>query len=413
MADSDGTLTPANWRYPPLQIKASAINYPHFPGLQVCFLTRQRFENALTKYVTTRIEDSRVVLQRLPRQDEVDAWTELGSTTLYGKRLGWPLGILGGAALSYRNAKNSHWYDVYVGEGKGQPEAEGSPVIRVLSRLNRMAQGFGEYLRTDPSAARGTLAVSLGRLFFWGVGATVILQSMMSYKEIVTTTTDPRLKDFCESFKRHYKDVGNQRMKEEVAIARRRAAGQLPQPEERADEASPVADETAHGSWGSASQQDQVREPPSGSSDTQSAGWGPSSARKAEYAKRDSDANKDDDASVPRDSGKTFLDDDDDASPVASEYRTAPASGPVSRSTFKTGAWDRIRADNGTRTTNPQYSISSNDAYIKPSPFSSRAADGSDSSSEREKAREEFDRLLEAERNISTEPNERKGWERW
>ncbi|PLN86897.1 hypothetical protein BDW42DRAFT_855 [Aspergillus taichungensis] len=397
-------LTPPNWRYTPLQIKGSAIEYPHFPGLQLCFLTRGRFENALTKYVTTRIEDSRVVLQRLPRQDEVDAWTELGSAVVYGKRLGWPLGIIGGAGMSYRNAKNSDWYGIYVSEGKGP--AENSAVTRVLSHLNRMAQGFGEFLRTDPSAARGVLAVSLGRLFFWGVGATILMQSMMNYKEIVTTTTDPRLKDFCESFKKHYKDVGNQKMKEEVAIARRRAAGQLPQPSE-ADEASPVADETARGSWESASQ-DHAREPASGPSDVPSVGWGPGpSIRKA------ADANRDDEASGPRDSGKTFLDDDDDASPVASEYRTAPASGPVSRSTFKTGAWDRIRADNGTRTTNPQYSISSKDAYIKPSPSSSKAADGNDSLSEREKAREEFDRLLEAERNVSTEPNERKGWERW
>ncbi|PKY00068.1 hypothetical protein P168DRAFT_293699 [Aspergillus campestris IBT 28561] len=407
MADSHGTLTPPNWRYPPLQIRTSSVNYPHFPGLQVCFLTRGRFEAALTTYVTTRIEDSRVVLQRLPRQDEVDAWTELGSMAVYGKRLGWPLGIIGGAISSYRSAKKTDWYGLYVRDSKGPADtfAEG------LSNVNRMAQGFGEYWRTEPSAAGRTLAVSLGRLFFWGVGATIFLQSVMNYKEIVMTTTDPRLKDFCESFKKHYKDVGNQKMKQEVAIARRRAAGQLPQPSE-GDEASPVADETAHGSW-EASSQDHARETSSGSSDSQSARWG-SYAKKVEDAKRDADANKDDEPSAPRDSGKTFLDDDDDASPVAAEYRGPPASGPVSRGTFKTGAWDRIRSDNGTRTTNPQYSTSANDAYIKPSPYSRKAgADGNDSVSEREKAREEFDRLLEAERNISTEPNERKGWERW
>ncbi|PLB35914.1 putative endo-1,3(4)-beta-glucanase [Aspergillus candidus] len=410
MADSNGTLTPTNWRYSPLQIRASSVIYPHFPGLQVCFLTRGRFEDALTTYVTTRIEDSRVVLQRLPRQDEVDAWTELGSTAIYGKRVGWPLGVIGGAVVSYKTAKNADWYEPYVRDSKGPPES--SPVSRVLSHLNRMAQGFGEYWRAEPFSAGRSLGLSTIRLMFWGFGATLVLQSLMNYKEIVTTTTDPRLKDFCESFKKHYKDVGNQKMKQEVAMARRRAAGQLPQPSE-GDEASPVADETAHGSWESSSRDHHARETSSGSSDAQTAGWG-SSAKKAEYAKRDADTSRDDEVSAPRDSGKTFLDDDDDASPVAAEYRGAPASGPVSRSTFKTGAWDRIRADNGTRTTNPQYSTSPTDAYIKPSPYSRKAgADGNGSLSEREKAREEFDRLLEAERNISTEPNERKGWERW
>jgi hypothetical protein len=108
----------------------------------------------------------------------------------------------------------------------------------------------------------------------------------------------------------------------------------------------------------------------------------------------------------PEQSSGTDFFDDDDASPTAAEYRNVGIDGSSNGS-----AWDRIRSQNaGRRPQPPQQSPNSYSAFAE-----NNGADQDQSwsapRSEKDQAQAEFDRMIEAERNVGNEgSSRRRGW---
>lgn len=118
--------------------------------------------------------------------------------------------------------------------------------------------------------------------------------------------------------------------------------------------------------------------------------------------------------SVDQNKGTDFFE-SDDASPVAAEYRSGGDS--------QGSAWDRIRQQAGqdsrlgsawTRSVNERQQREQDSG--PGSAWSGVSSTPDSERRQREQAQAEFDRLLEAERNMAagdSEGREKKGWGRW
>lgn len=402
----DPSAPPKTFSIPPLlepgvQFNPNLIYRPDPITLLTFMGTKQWHRRVLA--TTTRIaEVSSIDVNRPLTQPELDFYLENTSRTLYQARTGAPLGILAGGINASIWLKRNHALDAYA------------PTNPELSMGKRYLEGVKNMYKLDPTGFRVAAAAVLSRIGLWTFGIWVISNVYALTNGVGRIATDPRVKEIFEERRgQDPKEVRERHRNAQMVkthLGRQQQQGELPTAQEGSAEGS------AEGSWYE------------GPSDQPAPAPRTSSPRMDDYypppAKNQS-------------KGGDFF--DDDASPIASDYRDAAPQG---------SAWDRIRQQNQVRystTPQPETSRTQRTPYEGSQPPSedqdstsqgstwdrlrsqgtpqsqpqgSRAQPGvsdwnTDSRQDKERAQADFDRMLDAERNRGSDSDpgtKRKGW---
>jgi hypothetical protein len=228
-----------------------------------------------------------------------------------------------------------------------------------------------------------------------------------TYKFTVALSSDPRLGEFREAIKRYaearkqklegYKEKAKQRREGIDTVRHASATASAEGPGEE----SYTKGESVGGTYGQAEERGQSDAPPYQTYQTPS--------REYELPR-----------SFTADSSSGSSDFFDDASPTAPEYQTSVTS--TSKPSSNENAWDRIRRENASRAS---ISAASNSNWGRQrtttSEYSSYESEQQNGQRERESAQRDFDRMLDAERQVSHQDaggdessnSNKKGWRRW
>ncbi|RHZ58422.1 hypothetical protein CDV55_103741 [Aspergillus turcosus] len=381
----------------PLVLKTERLSRPDFFTLYFGFFGQRNWLQKNVRHIHERIESCKVMINRLPTQDELDVFVEQGSKDIYHGRLGAPYsGVLGAAYVYWRLSNTREVRQLAPGLEAGKRPTPG----QVFGALKR-------YASIEPSNFRLLVVWAGVRWFGWVVTGWALTSVWSTFTEVRATMTDPRLKQFFAEMRANDPEEVRKRKIRRV-VERSKAAKEAA--ERRAQGLPPVEagmGQAAGGVYAESHEQDQGGAA-YGSLDPYSS----SSARESVPSTL-----QDKPASLPRrlygDSttesmrGATTVDENkatdffagDDASPVAAEYQSGGGS--------QGSAWDRIRQQAGSGSQRGQDS-GLGSAWNRPSmPDNERQ--------QREQSQAEFDRLLEAERNMGgdSQGGEKKGWGRW
>lgn len=386
------------------QIKPEAIVTPDLFTLYFGFAGQWNWQRTLVNTLTERVENARVLVQRPPTQDEMDAFVTHSSRSLYHGRIGAPLASGLAMARMYSQARKTDYYKAMV------PGAEEGK----LPSAKQLMQGVTRFAKADPTAFRSVAAASVFKLFFWTLTGATMSSIYAVYNDTVATMSDPRLVNFVKEVKQQKPEEVRKR-KVDAAQDRYRQNQQrmMSQPQESQQPSEMVADQASDGTTESHEQQDYSAmygsnaEPitPSRSYDRPTQTESTSSAW---YGGR-----------KEQDPVSDFF---DDASPTAPEYQTPRninTTPQPSQPAFQRGAWQRIRQQNSNGVSNPQgqeYYRGQSEGWNAQSQSNSSNGQDTERQREKEQARADFERMLDAERNMSSDNlgnGKNKGWGRW
>ncbi|KAL2011092.1 hypothetical protein VTN00DRAFT_3810 [Thermoascus crustaceus] len=392
-------------KYYPLQVKPELIVRPDIFTSALGFLGRRNWEKRFTEETASRIENVKVLIERYPTQEELDAFVQHSSRALYQARVGIPLGFAAGAVFTWKSATRK------------------SEELRTIGLHNPAV--LWEYIkvvaRADPPAFRQAVVATGAKLFGWTVLGATLSSVYATWNFAANSLTDSRLDRFRQ-------DVRNQKP-EDIQKRRLQSVSERYQQVRRAREQeqqagglakSPVTTISQDTYGGVAADTYDVSQP---KDQTRTFTDRPSTkelpldrTRIATEAQRRT--------TTPSDSSSGYDFFDDDASPIASEYRTDTTTSQQQqqrqRQSFGGSAWERIRQQNinmgPTQQTRPQafrgprepqyqqqqdqyQSGTTNAADMS----ASYAKEERDKQREREQAQRDFDRMLENERRISAD----------
>lgn len=380
-------------RYKPELLERPLIYlpYPRING-------KTLWERSVMLQMQRRTQEILVILHRLPTQEELDAFVPIFSRVTNRERLGVPIGLTLGLAHTYYSYR--------------QQAPQGSSPSQTIRAVLSGAKNIGW----------GNLVAPLAwRVLSWSTLSLAFFYTYSKYKEALEVIAEPRLERFRhelrqmtpEELRRRKLEYANKLWQERQA--RRGTAGKGDEVSQSPfDQASPTSAEASPlypNSDRSPSTGPYSTQPSAtadyGNADVQRGRWQQPTGRTPQYGQRTG-------------SGSSAGSSDffDDASPTNPEYES-------SRSVSTTNAWERLRQSNTSSAnpiTKPTGSSLSSNAWDQ------RVRTDNDSSSysnedrlrqqEKEKAQQEFDRMLEAERRASMDsqpPMEDKkgGWRRW
>ncbi|KAL4894966.1 hypothetical protein BDV59DRAFT_191966 [Aspergillus ambiguus] len=169
-------------KYYPLRINPENIFQVDPITRTFCFFGHQRFHQKVEETVARRIENARVLIQRLPTQDELDAMVTHCSRSVAYERKGIWIGaiIYTGIALP-RWAGTERWR-TYV-------PSSGSIVQRLLA-------GFKAFNKAEPLVARQKTMLAVFKLMFSMIAGASASGVAGVYTETKNTISDPRLAQF-------------------------------------------------------------------------------------------------------------------------------------------------------------------------------------------------------------------------
>ncbi|KAB8077953.1 hypothetical protein BDV29DRAFT_32112 [Aspergillus leporis] len=367
-------------RYHSLTINRDLIASPDPFTLYFGFFGSWNYTHKVQSNILRRVENARVLIQRLPTQPELDAMVTHSSRSLYQERIGAPIGFFAGAAQLYVQARKSEQFTRYWPTPTGSSTEGGKGQMPSVGQILEAAKTFAA---AEPAVARRAVFVTGFKLLFWSVAGATMTSVWAVYNETKNTMADERLKQFLADLKRQKPEEVRQRQMESRG---RRAvgeqAGDVVVEADRGDYGSGYpGDGNGQSSDGSVAERRPVLEPVGGSGVEQSRG------------------------------GNFF--DDDDASPTAPEYRT---NRNLQASYQQGSAWERIRQQNASSGAVQSSRLDTSGQQSPQWDSWSSPSSESDKQREREQARAEFERLLDAERNVtqSSESDGRnKGWGKW
>ncbi|GAM34836.1 endo-1,3(4)-beta-glucanase [Talaromyces pinophilus] len=369
----------------PLKINREHLQRPNPFVLWVGFAGPWNWERTVMYRLSQQVETVKGLLRRDLSQTELDALTEHASREMNTRRIGLPVGVTAGSVHAYYTLRR---------------------------RLNMPSNvSFFESFRTAWRLAavqeRRSAAFAAGlRLGAWMFFMAGNFGGYATYKFTVALTSDPRLADFREAVKRYaearaqrlegYKEKAKQRREGIDAV---RHAGATSSAEEAGEEYKGVEGQSV-GTYGQAEERGQSDAPPYQTYQTPSRGY-----------------------ETPRsytDSSSGSSDFFDDASPTAPEYQTPVTT---SKPSSNENAWDRIRRENASRASisapSSQSSWGRPQQQMTSSEYSSYDSEQQSGQRERESAQRDFDRMLDAERQVSQQDagdesnSNKKGWRRW
>ncbi|GIJ86331.1 hypothetical protein Asppvi_005218 [Aspergillus pseudoviridinutans] len=410
----------------PLVLKTEYLSRPDPFTLYFGFVGQRNWLHKNGAHVRDRIESCKVMINRLPTQEELDAFVYHGSKYIYHQRLGAPYCGAIGMAYVYWRVRNS---GVVAHLAPGLKPGQRPSPAQVLAAVKL-------YSTIEPANFRQLMVWGSFRWFFWVAAGSVITSVWGMFHDLKETMGDPRLKQFFAEMKDNDPEEVRRRKVQRV-VEKTKAAREAA--ERRAQGLPPVepgmGQGVGAGGGGYAESHEHDQDGGTyGSLDPYSS----SSARETvESASSDKPANLPDrnlgrlygDPSATQSMrGATTVDqnktsdffESDDASPVAAEYRSDGGS--------QGSAWDRIRQQASSGSQGGQdsglgsawnRSVNERQQREQDSGLGSAWNRGSSSpdsdSRQREQAQAEFDRLLEAERNMAgdSQGGEKKGWGRW
>ena len=398
------TPTNANTSITQYQIKPEAIVSPDLFTLYFGFAGKWNWQRTLVNTLTERVENARVLVQRPPTQDEMDAFVTHSSRSLYHGRIGAPLASGLAMARMYSQARKTDYYKAMV------PGAEEGK----LPSAKQLAQGVTRFAKADPTAFRSVAAASVFKLFFWTLTGATMSSIYAVYNDTIATMSDPRLTNFVREVKQQKPEEVRKRKIDAAQYRYRQNKQQMmSQPQETQQPSEMVPDKASGGTTESHEQQDYSAmygnnaEPttpshsynrPAPTESTSSSWFG---GRKEQ------------------DSVSDFF---DDASPTAPEYqypRNNTTTSQPSQPVFQRGAWERIRQQNSNGVSNSQgkeYYREQSEGWNTRSQRNSGSSQDTERQREKEQARADFERMLDAERNMSSDDSgngKNKGWGGW
>ncbi|KAJ5312632.1 hypothetical protein PENANT_c007G06270 [Penicillium antarcticum] len=381
---------PALARNNKLLLRPELVRKPDLFTLYFGFWGQSNWTRELGSMITSRVENQYVLTARYPTQEEMDAHLEHGSRTLYYRRIGVPLSSFAGAAYFYNKARKS-------------PDFPKNPTPKSLFDTARKMWSF------DINDFKRTTASTAFKMLFIVTAAAMASSGWAVSSDAMSTLGDPRMKQFVEDMRKsNPEDVRKRKIQaanERVRSVRQGAA----------DIGTQMRQQNGQGGFSENGgySQDSYDSPaaPAPPSDSDSYNNTPTSSQSSYESQTQPEQRINTGAVWARGrnsqpESKSALDfmDEDDASPTAAEYRNTNIDGSPSGS-----AWDRIRRQNaGGRSlrqppgmTNPyaEYSDHNQEQY------------GSGQLSEKDRAQADFDRMIDAERNVGSGGSSRsRGW---
>ncbi|RHZ49657.1 putative endo-1,3(4)-beta-glucanase [Aspergillus thermomutatus] len=392
--------------YAPLVLKTECLSRPDLFTLYFGFLGSRNWLHKNGEHIRDRIESCKIVLNRLPTQEELDAFVDHGSRYIYHQRLGAPYSGAAGMAYLYWRVRNSGLV-AHLVPGGLRPGTKPTPG-QVLAAVNL-------YSTIEPANFRRLLMSGGFRWLFCVLSGSVITSIWGMFHDLKATMGDPRLEQFFAEMRQ--KDPEEVRKRKIQAAIERSKSGREAAVR-RAQGLPPVEVGMGQGAGAGAGVYAESHEHDQGGGAYGSLDpYSSSSARgSVPSASPDKPANLPDrnlqrlygdpsttesmrGAPTVDENKATDFFDSDDASPVAAEYRSDGGS--------QGSAWDRIRQQAGSQ--------GRKDGGLR-SAWNRGSLTADNDGQQRDQAQAEFDRLLEAERNMagdSSEGGEKKGWGRW
>ncbi|RJE26154.1 endo-1,34-beta-glucanase [Aspergillus sclerotialis] len=385
---SDGTLLPNGFPDNPntviRDIKDPLVTRPNIMTRILCFYrSEQAYRHKVDFLLSKTVAISNDVARRPLTQEEVDAIVEHTSLHAYRDRLGIPVGIA--------TAVLQTWTEVAMREMFPGP-------VRLWELVRHSGQRPGPALR-DWLSVRGITRTALWqaagkpsivRLIFYPLFGYSVSSTIGGLRAAMGMHADERLKEFSESLK-----TGKAEFKQQTIPAVTQGYRKMAEERERGlGQDQSQASQNGYGLG-----QPQTQEPVFSELDQSPYSDSPTQTFKQPqfngYPRRPTPS--------PAPSTDNTGDFFDDASPVAPDYQSQPA--PQTQGS----AWERIRQQNMSGGDQPQRT---RETYY--SGDRSRPSDdyGYAKEKEREQARADFDKLLEAERNMSTDNGGGSGWNR-
>ncbi|KAJ9319416.1 hypothetical protein DTO271D3_185 [Paecilomyces variotii] len=377
-------------KYYPLQVRQDLIYQPGLLGMYLTFFGRRNWERRFSEGLIERIENTKLVIQRYPTQQELDCFVESSSRGLYLSRLGLPFGLAAGVAHTLYQFR----------------EVKASPHRRI--DLRAITEYFRLLAKSDPAFMRQFAFASAVRLFGWSITGLVLSSIYASYKSTSQMLVDPRLERLREEI-RQQKPEDIQRRKIERVTDRHQQAQRAREGMKQGALAESQEQQSSEGDLSADSPGNNTYYG-TGTTDIRESIPTPSQPNRQVYG---------DQATTSSSNGSSDFFDDDNASPTNPDYRMddSSSSGAIGGST-----WERIRQQNisgNAEQRRPQQT------YRSPQQPNQTASDASDSYSseernrqrERELAQREFDRMVEAERKAGEDSpntgNQNRGWGSW
>lgn len=362
----------------PLRLNRENLQRPGQLLLYTGFAGPWNWERTVVHRITSQLETMKSIMRRDPTQPELDALVEHTSREVNTSRIGLPIGLTAGSVHAYYTLRK---------------------------RLNIPAQkSLFDSLRTAWQQAavpdRRQAAFQAGLRFgIWVIFTLGNFGALASYRFTVALSGDPRLGDFRDAI-RKYAEARMQRLGNNGDKAR-----------QRRDETDAARHATASAEEPSGNTYARGTEDRAGSMSDQV----PSRNYDSSYSS----------------SSATSQDFFDDTSPTAPEYQESSTSQSSSSRSSNENAWDRIRRENASRSSSspPNWGGQRTSAGAPAQGFQPSSAEGSEFSSyaseerkgqrERDASQRDFDRMLDAERQLSKDGGDsgseekKNGWKRW
>ncbi|KAI2921628.1 hypothetical protein CBS147343_1547 [Aspergillus niger] len=366
-------------RFYPLKVKPELFKRPDPITMYLGFGGQSVWNAVATMNVIRTLDQHQRIANRPLTQAEADATIEHSTARLYHSRIGQPVGVLAGAIVTYKAAQNTEAWKKNFSSEAG------------LRRVDLLLEGIQKWARANPDTWRKeAIRAGLKTALFAFVGL-MLGDGIAGANDINHMMSDSRLKGlWAEARKRRDELRGHV------------TTGKMPPPVPTTPAPRPTGQEVPKSEEQNLPQQLGDGYGMQSGSDEEAARFGSSTTSWGSETKKV--ATPADEAPSPsKDGNGDFW---DDASPVAAEYRGKD------QSMSGESAWERIRRQNNVSAQRETRSTVSRPA---PSSSASAPAPAYDKPSERELAQAEFDRMLEAERKMSTDSlntpqQNRSGW---
>lgn len=401
---------PALARYFPLKIKPELVVQPDLFTLYFGFFGASNWKRVIAEALTERVENTWLLTDRGPTQEEMDAFTTYTSRSIYYRRIGVPLSSFLGTAYLYHQARKM-------------------PNVPPKATPMELFASMRAFSQANKQAFRTMVAKQAFKMLFITTTGAVVSSFVGLWSDTQGVLTDPRLRQFVEDMRGQKKEDIRKRKLEALNERVRRVRGGEQDIRRQVREElgggggyDRDVDQDPYSYDNTASVPTFSEGDYSASQYHQQSGSMAQSRTTPETARRPqmyggAPASRGMGSEQPSSGSDFFLGgSDDDASPTAPEYRrTNPDGSPAG------SAWERIRRQSGVPGSQQP---SANSSRMQQWGQSQTGADSSSYSSsesqdrydydrrrEKEQAQADFDKLMEAERNAANVgPSRGRGW---
>lgn len=383
-------------KYFPVTIKPELVVQPDPFTLYFGFFGSRNWKREVGEALSWRVESSWMLVARAPTQEEMDAFTSISTRSLYYRRLGFPLSTFLATAYFADKARKSPHFPQRV-----------TPANLVTAVRN--------FAVSDPNQFRRTAGSAVMRLIILTTTCAILSNAAGAWTDMSGMFSDPRLQQFIADAKQQ-KPEDVRRRQQQASIARVRSGrnnqsitedrmqhevdllggvtGASNQDRDSYGKPAPVSPSPAPSGYGGYENiygsTDQPRPMPEASRGQSSQGV----------------------SSEQQDSPTDLFfggSGDDDASPTAPEYRYKNPDGSPMRN-----SWERIRNQNAAQSRQSQVPwgrVQTPAETYDSAPPSNQDQYDQERRREKEQARAEFERMMDAERNASSDgPPRSRGW---